>query len=87
METVHSEKDIETFICKCQYETFTQHDLDIHLKSCTISNKVTCEICFKTLANKRSLKTHLTIHKETLGFIKKWALKCKTYRDGMCVIS
>ena len=28
-----------------------------------------------------------TIHKETLGFIKKWALKCKTYRDGMCAIS
>ena len=28
-----------------------------------------------------------TIHKDTLGFIKKWALKCKSYGHGMCVIS
>jgi hypothetical protein len=56
METVHEEKDIEIFQCKCQYETFTQQDLDTHLQSCTISNKVTCELCQKVLSQSQLTK-------------------------------
>ena len=56
METVHDEKDIEIFQCKCQYETFTQQDLDTHLQSCTISNKVTCELCQKVLSQSQLTK-------------------------------
>ena len=39
METVHNEKDIKVFQCKCQYQTFSKEALDKHVQSCTTINR------------------------------------------------
>ena len=39
METVHNEKDIKVFQCKCQYQTFSKEALDKHVESCTTINR------------------------------------------------
>ena len=62
MEIEHGEKEIETFTCKCQFETFTQNDLDKHMESCTTINKVTCEICNKKLSKFQLTKHMKNVH-------------------------
>jgi hypothetical protein len=42
METVHNEKDIKVFQCKCQYQTFSKEALDKHVESCTTINRQIC---------------------------------------------
>ena len=60
METVHDKTDIQTFICKCRYVTYAQYDLDTHMQSCTVFNKVrvACEKCDKKVLQ-RCLKGHM----------------------------
>ena len=60
METVHGKSDIQTFICKCRYVTYAQYDLDTHMQSCTVFNKVrvACEKCDKKVLQ-RCLKGHM----------------------------
>ena len=60
METVHGKTDIQTFICKCRYLTYAQYDLDTHMQSCTVFNKVrvACEKCDKKVLQ-RCLKGHM----------------------------
>ena len=64
IETVHNKTDIEIFVCKCQYETFSQNDLNNHLESCTISNKITCEICQKVLSQSQLTKHMKNAHSD-----------------------
>jgi hypothetical protein len=62
METDHGEKDIEVFTCKCQFETFTENDLNNHMESCTTINKVTCEFCHKKLSKFQLTKHIKNVH-------------------------
>ena len=62
METEHGEKDIEVFTCKCQFETFTENDLNNHMESCTTINKVTCEFCHKKLSKFQLTKHIKNVH-------------------------
>ena len=62
METEHGEKDIEVFTCKCQFETFTENDLNNHMESCTTINKVTCEFCQKKLSKFQLTKHIKNVH-------------------------
>ena len=71
METVHGEKEIEVFVCKCQYETFTQNDLDTHMETCTTINKVTCEFCQKKLSKFQLTKHIKNVHSDKNDAIKE----------------